>query len=446
MIILITGCTVQEKIYFAAPTGAAPTEFHMKSPGFWISRHPVPDQVVLDPPAIATLNLKIQNQLKLTEDIFSLPITYSGSNLKKTLDSSLSELKSKDFYVSSGRHAKDLFFEDIRRRMSFESIPSQVPVQYGLIVHYTDQRFYPLESGLYALAGDIDFDELQNSSLDVGTPVAVLHESRDGQWVYVISSLSSGWIKKNDVAVGDLKTVKDYVQNSFVIVTAAKADLFWNDSLIDYDDYARMGSRFPLENSEELKTTTEKIYRITIPTRNTDGTLSLKKSFIKADDVHQGYLTYTPRTIIEQAFKLLNAPYGWGGMYGEQDCSAFLDEIFATVGIYLPRNSSAQAQAGNQLAKFNDKTTDGQKLNALKNQAIGGITLLPLKGHIMLYLGTIDNRAYAIHATWGYRERIWFHDRVRLLNRVVVSDLSLGEGSHKNSLLKRLISLTKISQ
>ena len=103
----------------------------------------------------------------------------------------------------------------------------------------------------------------------------------------------------------------------------------------------------------------------------------------------------------------------------------------------MPRNSKEQAKVGVKLVEFTENTTEQEKLNAFKN--IGNkIAILPMKGHIMLYLGTVDNRIYAIHSVWGYREPTLNGDRVRVINRATVSDLSLGEGSKKGSLLKRL--------
>ena len=67
-----------------------------------------------------------------------------------------------------------------------------------------------------------------------------------------------------------------------------------------------------------------------------------------------------------------------------------------------------------------------------------GATLLRLPGHIMLYLGTVDGRPYVVQEIWGYREPGPGRDRVRLINRVVVSDLSLGTGSWRGSLLSRI--------
>ncbi len=55
---------------------------------------------------------------------------------------------------------------------------------------------------------------------------------------------------------------------------------------------------------------------------------------------------------------MLNQPYGWGDMYGEQDCSRFLQMVFATVGISLPRDSKDQAQVSNSVVDFDEKSDD----------------------------------------------------------------------------------------
>lgn len=67
-----------------------------------------------------------------------------------------------------------------------------------------------------------------------------------------------------------------------------------------------------------------------------------------------------------------------------------------------------------------------------------------MKGHIMLFLGGIDGRVFAIHSTWAYRDRVFFMKRLHRVGRVVVSDLSLGEGGDKGSLLDRLRIITLI--
>ena len=76
---------------------------------------------------------------------------------------------------------------------------------------------------------------------------------------------------------------------------------------------------------------------------------------------------------------------------------------------------------------------------------MGGQTILPMKGHIMLFLGVDQGLPYAIHETSGYSKTVDERQVKYVLNRVVVSDLSLGESSLKGSLLKRLTKIVEIA-
>ena len=78
------------------------------------------------------------------------------------------------------------------------------------------------------------------------------------------------------------------------------------------------------------------------------------------------------------------------------------------------------------------------------DQASGGITVLYLKGHIMLYLGKTGFLPYAIHATWAYRVPDGNQDLTYKINRVAVTDLNLGKGSSNGSLLERLKSVRMV--
>ena len=221
-------------------------------------------------------------------------------------------------------------------------------------------------------------------------------------------------------------------------MVSPKSDLFLDPELREFYDYTLMGTRFPLGND-----TNETRAKISLPVRGPEGNLVLKPGYVLTTDAALQPLSYTPRTIITQAYKLLNAPYGWGGMYGEQDCSRFLQEVFATIGIKLPRNSSAQSKAGQLIAEFSGQTAPEKKLSSF-DPAAAGTLLAYMPGHIILYLGSDGGRPYAIHAVWAYREPVGQEDRIRILNRVVVSSLDLGQGSKKGSLLKRLTRLVAV--
>ena len=78
-------------------------------------------------------------------------------------------------------------------------------------------------------------------------------------------------------------------------------------------------------------------------------------------------------------------------------------------------------------------------------EASGGITLLQFPGHVMLYLGMIDGRPYAIHDLFAYSEKDKDSERLISVNRTAVTSLDLGMGTKKGSLLERITNIRLIA-
>lgn len=440
-ICLAMGClpalAVQEELNYRAPTLLQDTMPEMLTPGFWISRYPSSDNVFLDLEGIQKFNADIRKKIKSVKDITQLPETFSGDELTAKFKDILKGYQEKPYYMSSGEPVSDMLFQDISSNVNLTSIPSVIEPQFGFVVRYTAQRFLPTEEPLYERPGDFDFDYLQNNALEMSTPVVILHKSFDGKWVYTLGPASDGWVKLQDIVPCALKDIQEYMQNEkWAVVIEPKADLFLDAQLNQFDQSVQMGTRFPKEKKQE----TPDVVAIKVPAARSDGRFVFKTAYVDKRDVHDGFLPYTARTIFKQAFKLLNRPYGWGGMYKEQDCSRFLQEVFATVGIDLPRDSKDQAKVGSSLAEFDLVMPEKAKMQKKEFFAVprNEILILTLKGHIMMYLGTIDGKSYAIHSLWAYREPVEGKDRVRVINRVAVTSLDLGEGSEKGSLGQRV--------
>lgn len=426
MIFSTAGCVTRQPLYYS-PQGVVPfVSRTMKSPGYWISRLSSPDTPLMGRDAIVRINERIQDD-GLIKNIFTVS-DVSSDKLANTLKDSVERLRPKGCFLLDGKKASDAFFDRQLEAMNVENIQENAPLRYGLIRHYADQRIFPTEEGLYAVAFDMDFDELQNSTLDIGTPVLIRHQSRDGLWFYVQSSQSDGWVKVENIILVDAQAAGIFSNSSrFVVAASAKTDIYRDPEMTRYYDYVRMGTVLPFAGEKG------KAVEIKLP----EGF-----GYLARESVHHDFLVFNQRNVLEQAFKLLNSPYGWGGMYGEQDCSAFILEVFSSFGIRLPRNSKEQAQASDHWISL-EGLSDEEKLKKIIQEAMPGVTLLHLKGHIMLYLGNVDGRAYVIHAVWGYRvPQRGGKDKVYVLNRVALSDLSLGEGSKKGSLLQRVQSMS----
>lgn len=427
-------------MYLAAPTVLPHVTAEMNTPGFWIGRLAEPDRVVLSEGEIRELNSDTRTRLRLTQDIAGFPAEFDGQELRAILQRELDGFRNMTLYGADGRQADTSLYASIEDNMSLESIGSGVEVGFGFVVRNADQRLLPTSDGLYAEPGDIDFDQVQNSALDIGTPVAILHASADGRWHYAMSPSSDGWIETEKLASCSQEQLRDTMDRPFVTVVRAKGNVYLDAKLTQYHGFVRMGSKLFLSEDDG-----QGVVAVVLPTRREDGTLQAQTGYLKRREIVAGYLSYTPRHIIEQAFEMLNTPYGWGGVHGQQDCSQFVQEVFATVGVQLPRNSSDQAQVGRLLGSFEPDDSDDKKQQAVVTQAIPGVSLLHMRGHVMLYIGQVAGRPYTIHDVWAYREPGGEADAIRVINRVAVTDLRLGKGSRIGSLLHRLESTRAIA-
>ncbi|MBW2189242.1 MAG: C40 family peptidase [Deltaproteobacteria bacterium] len=154
---------------------------------------------------------------------------------------------------------------------------------------------------------------------------------------------------------------------------------------------------------------------------------------------------FTRRAVLTEAFSMLGEPYGWGGKGGGYDCSRFLLEVFARFGIALPRHSARQALAGTFGIDVSAVEDLNEKRLLLEAAARRGVVLLHFPGHIMLYLGTTEEGLpMAIHAFSEFLTPCEGTDleTVNRVDRIAISDLSLGEGSSRSAFLMRITRMT----
>ena len=144
--------------------------------------------------------------------------------------------------------------------------------------------------------------------------------------------------------------------------------------------------------------------------------------------------------------------YGWGGLLGNRDCSSFTRDSFATFGIFLPRNSAAQAQFRGNFVDLS-KMEDSKKEAYIIDNATPYGSIIWLKGHIMLYIGYTDiggvQRAIVAHSIWGARPTINNKKEDIRLGGVQITTLHIGGAftsnvAIKNSLLSRIQGITNI--
>lgn len=420
------------------------------NPNYWISKIANPSKVIMNDSEINSFN----DTIMLSSggiDIFGLPDFLSENDVKnKTKEVAgftfeLEKILSEEDFFSKNKNLELIenqlplrydinnnllnrdFYNQLENKIDLISIPKKVKISYGLITQKTNLLSWPLDSLIMSKPYDYKFNKIQQSVLNIGTPVAILHSSKNSKWFFIRTKYVDGWIKKEDVALTNREVAENYPGNQFLVITSRAINTKLGVRL-------EMGTQIPW-----IKKYAD-AFKINLPTRGDDGILTFEKDMISSKDVNNGFLQYTQKNVIHQAFKLLESPYGWGGSKNGWDCSLFIQDIFKTFNIQLPRNSWWQGNVGQEIVSFEKEISVLEKESTVQRW-IPGTTLLRLPGHIMLYLGKYRKKPYVIHSIYGITEK---NDNLILFDRVTVTDLDLGQYGSNGSLLERIVDVRSI--
>jgi len=64
------------------------------------------------------------------------------------------------------------------------------------------------------------------------------------------------------------------------------------------------------------------------------------QELLETDELPTQPLPFTRANLLRQAFRFLGERYGWGHDYQGRDCSGFVSEVYRSMGVQLPRNTS----------------------------------------------------------------------------------------------------------
>ncbi len=379
------------------------------TPEYWLTADG--DRVLLSASQIRTLNAQMHAKDFYSTDLAKFPTQLPASDIQTMLDKS--------------------------DREGGYSVTAPVEVQYAVTVRRADMRLKPQPWN-----GD-NYDDDQATALDPAEPVAVFIPSRDDQYFFCRSRNYFGWLQRDDIAFTDRETWLTYVEpNEFLVVIDNKKIVEVEDRSLPF----QMGAVIPLFQTASNKTSSSQDavkvsprgikFNIMIPAfpsieTNKAGSewlarlpISIKGRLREvyvpiADDssINKGWLPCTQNNMIRQAFKFLGDEYGWGGLNESVDCSAFVGDVYRSMGIELPRDTGNQESVMPIWAVFND-VSSYKRLDIVKRAPVG--SLLFKRGHVMMKLGQDKNGTpLVIHAMSSYianGEKIY-------IRKVLVSDL-----------------------
>lgn len=409
---------------------------------FWIGRLGNPDELILTPAQIEKMNSTILNDNDEMENITEFGDAVSKKDLTRWLFEDPIP-QDKEMFDKKGRGIKENFYKDVLDNMNTAGIMDSNVLTFGVIAKKADIRSFPTDEPVLKSPSAKDFDAFQYSTIYPPQPVALLHKSKDGNWGFFQTPFVRGWIKMDKIAFANKRDdINPGVSNEreekgaginkhSLVITGSRVTVFKDKKNNGNTEIIPMGTTFALKGEDKNN------WIVKFPEKDNEGRLQWIDAYIqKKADIHIGYLAYTKRNVINQAFKMLGEGYGWGGRNGLRDCSSFIKDIFATMGIILPRHSSHQAASGQVLLSL-DKAAPPEDIKRAFDLAVPGITLLGLNGHIMLYLGNINGSYYSLHQFFGYHDK----DGFRTVNKAVVTNLELGDGSKMGSIKNRINSV-----
>ena len=399
--------------------------FDMLDAGFWLEHAPHPDAPLLASDQIAVFNARVHEVLDIPP-VFSLLDALPRAAVEARMRAFL---PAQTRYTIQGEPVEPEVFESSLAGITADW-PDPVPVDFGLVTQCTDVRAFPTAVPITSRPFEYALDRAQETTVDIGWPVAVLAGHPDHPWRFCLTPLYWGWVRAEHVAVGTREGVEQYATVEPFIMTAVSRGGLINLAT-GQAATSQMGTRLPLTGE------TPAVYETRLPVPETTDLPLHVQGYACKDDFHRGYLPLTLRTLFMQAFTMLGQPYAWGGarfgVFG-RDCSRLIQDVYAVAGLRLPRNGSQQGQVCQPAVTFTPGMDDTTRKAALVDGVSPG-AILELPGHVMLYLGHVEGEPYAIHATSsaGFAE-------------VLVSDLFLGADSASGSLLHRLTRAVEVKQ
>ena len=376
------------------------------SADFWLAQLQHPDQPLADQAAVSAQNARLVQLDPTMNDLHAVPAKVGRQEVTAAIGS-LSRLPQSALYDVDGSVVKAVVLRELEQALALDTIPAQASPAYGLAVRRTALRKFPTGLRVFSSRGETDIDRFQESALFPGTPVAILHRSRDEKWLWVMSRNYQAWASAADIATGNRDVVLGYADKQpFRLVTGARVStVFTREAPAVSELPLDMGTRIPLAavatdapvNGQHPYTS----WALELPARDDAGALAFVPALLQKNQDSAGApLPLTRANLIRQSFKFLGERYGWGHSYNGRDCSGFVSEVYRSMGLELPRNTRDQSiSPALAHTTFGEEATAAARRAAVDGLQVGDLIYIP--GHVMMMIGRIEGAPYVIHDTNG---------------------------------------------
>lgn len=318
------------------------------------------------------------------------------------------------------KHAKS-WYDKLLKNADLGNYPND---RYPAItVRDSSLRALPtMQPHFFKPGGDSDgwpFDNLQRSTVAANTPIFVCHLSADKAWALVETCFTFGWMPVTDFGRVDTEFIRKWEAGKYAVITRDKISIFYKNGRFALK--ASVGYRFPLTGE-----TREKLEILVASMSSSNDCAIIQKSYVSREEAAVSFLRFNSFNAVRIANELTGEPYGWGGLYGNRDCSAMTRDYFSVFGIWLPRHSQDQVKEAGRYIDLSGMTPE-EKEKTIVEKGIPYLTLLWRKGHVMMYIGAKDGQALIFHNIWGVRTKdLRGHEGRKIIGQAVITTLHPG--------------------
>ncbi|MFR5879756.1 MAG: SH3 domain-containing protein [Cloacibacillus evryensis] len=196
------------------------TTKEMMNAEFWVKGTKTAHETILAPAEVQALTAKIREAPgTFCTDILDYPDFLSREEFARKIKSYAARPDNKR-YVGAAE-ADGEFWRRVESNANPGAADETTLVRFGAVVNNCLVKTLPCEEPLYSEADDVLFRHERRKRGQDMRPLAVLHESADDKYYFVESPYCAGWIKKENVALTDRKTLKELAAHDFYMVTGA---------------------------------------------------------------------------------------------------------------------------------------------------------------------------------------------------------------------------------
>ncbi|MCR4965995.1 MAG: C40 family peptidase [Bacteroidales bacterium] len=239
------------------------------------------------------------------------------------------------------------------------------------------------------------------SQLLFGETYSVLETTRDWLRICVTDCEYEGWISIRQHTPMSDEEFNEYIKTPHYRVI--NQFLYLRDMATTIIFPIALGSQFPIPHDGTFQLGGHQ-YAVELPE---------EKPLMH----HEG-VTELQERLLSVAFQYLNAPYLWGGRTPAGiDCSGFVQNVFASIGIILPRDASQQVSCG-------------QTVDFIQETRIGDVAFFQNEEGNIVHTGIICGFQQIIHSC-GYVQ-------INTIDETGIYHQGLHRYTHQLRIIKRL--------